>query len=471
MHFEKEINAFSEKFGLTINPQFLEQPSVASYMLEHVCTLLESIPQEGLKLTAKGNLPSKVVEILAHMPSTFSDMKCIEYSKRYIEDEQIIPQRAHVLCHVAKLVKIEKNKLLLTKKGQTFLRHSRAEQFVTLFISFFQLNLGYFDRREKAPIIQAVTPIFIQTVRDKEQLPRTTEVFGSILLDSYPQLYDTIEKEIQTREWSDKDAVDHFFTLLDHRVITNFLAPMGLVEVAQKEETLEAYSYEKTPLLDQLLAPKEAIDATKVFDRRTLNDMLKHCASEKLEINLFREVISSFTAFATREALDKNGFIQERIEAKKVIGTQREKYVLFYTQLFENSQMTLRQFTQLDTKGGREDLIPKYHGFMRGLYDILEKKTPHVLLEEMHFLTFSLFFMLEKALEIDMSDQHKALQALGEKTNEEFMETLNAYMYSFMQLQKLCKKQTKIKPQITQMTEQALQTFMITVFEIYTGEL
>jgi hypothetical protein len=133
--------------------------------------------------------------------------------------------------------------------------------------------------------------------------------------------------------------------------------------------------------------------------------------------------------------------------------------------------MTLRQFTQLDTKGGREDLIPKYHGFMRGLYDILEKKTPHVLLEEIHFLTFSLFFMLEKALEIDMSDQHKALQALGEKTNEEFMETLNAYMYSFMQLQKLCKKQTKIKPQITQMTEQALQTFMMLVFEIYTGEL
>ena len=471
MNFEKECNAFSEKFGLTINPQFLELPSVASYMLEHVRVLLESIPQEGLKLTAKGNLPSKVVETLAHMPSTFSDMKCVQYSKRYIEDEQIIPQRAHVLSHVAKLVKIEKNKLLLTKKGQTFLRHSQAEQLVTLFISFFQLNLGYFDRREKAPIIQAVMPIFVQTVRDKERLFRTTEVFGSILLDTYPQLYDTVEKEIELRPWSEKDRVDHFFTLLDHRVVRNFLAPMGLVEIAQKEETLEADSYEKIPLLDQLLAPKEAIDATKVFDRRSLNDMLKHCANEKFEINLFREVISSFTAFATREALDKNGFIQERIEAKRVIGTQREKYVLFYTQLFENSQMTLRQFTQLDTKGGREDLIPKYHGFMRGLYDILEKKTPHVLLEEIHFLTFSLFFMLEQALKIDMRDQNKALQALEEKTNEELMETLNAYMYSFMELQKLCKKHNKLKPQITQMAEQALQTFMMLVFEIYTGEL
>ncbi|MDD3500225.1 MAG: hypothetical protein PHS85_07690 [Sulfurovum sp.] len=469
-NLEKEIKTFQENFMLQINPQFFHTEPVESFMLDHVRAFLSLIPKTGLKLTAKGNLPSKVVQILAMMPSTFSDKRGSELSRRFIEDEQIVAQRVHILSRVAKLVKKENNRLFLTRKAQKFLQLSIQEQFVTVFMGFFELNLGYFDRYQEAPIIQQIAPLFIQLIRDREKMPRETEVFGAVLLDMYPRIYDDIETEIQQKTWIEQSIEEIFFDILEHRIITNFLSPMGLVQVQQKGKYPEKYIYEKTALFDTLLLAMDAIDTKRVFDRKVLNEMHKLSLREKLDINLFRQTIYMLSQIAIHRILNEKELIEDLVDQQRVIGAQRGKYLHFYHELFQNAHMTIMQFTQLDKKGAREDLIQKYQSFIGGLYNLLDKKTPHALAEEMHFLTFTLFSMIEKAFDIDFSIQNDTIETIAQSTNEEFAQTLSAYMYNFDQLQKLCKKQKKIKSQMTEMAEQSLHTFMMMLFEIYLNE-
>ena len=469
MKLEKEREAFAKKYGLQINREFFQTQQIDSYILEHAKTLLNSIPESGLKLTTKGNLPTKIVETLAHMPSTSADKRYLKFAKRFIEDEQIIAKRVNVLLLVAKLTKKEKDKLVLTAKGKRFLKLSDAQQFATLFMAFFDLNLGYFDAYEEVPLSQAVIPLFVQLLRDKDATQRSAEVFGSILLGMYPQIYDAIEDEIEQHSWN-KDKLERFFSLIDLRIFEHFLAPMGLVEMREKKDFSQENQYKKTPLLDLLISSVNAVKKESVLERKRFSEFAQRIKQESLDIDLFQETLLIFSSFTTHSIGGVESFVEKLVDEKKVIGTQREIYAHFYRDLIEGVHMTLLEFTQLDTKGGREDLVPKYQSFMRGLYDALNKKTPYMLAQEMEFLTFTLFDIFKNVFDLELTPQTDTLEELLERTNDEFIDTFNAYMFSVIQLQKLCKKQKKIKVQMQEMTEQAFQTFMIMIFEIYVGE-
>lgn len=469
MNLEKEREKFFQKYGLQIKSDFFQTQQIDSYILEHVKKLLSCIPESGLKLTAKGNLPTKIVETLAYMPSTAADQSCLEFTKRFIEDEQIIAKRANVLLQVAKLTTIEKNKLVLMPKAKRFLKLSDAQQFAALFIAFFDLNVAYFDSFEEAPFIQAVLPLVVQLVRDKDAIHRSAEVFGTILLENYPQIYDAIEDEIEQRS-RNKDKVERFFSLIDLRIFEHFLAPMGLVEVGEKEDLSQESQYKKTPLLDLLISSVHAVKKESVLERKRWNEFAQRIKKESLDIDLFKEMLLILSAFAIRSIESVESFAEQLVDEKKVTGAQKELYRDFYKDFTESVAMTLLEFTQLDTKGGREDLVPKYQSFMRGFYEVLNKKTPYTLAQETEFLTFTLFDILQNVFDLEITPQTATLDELLAKTNDEFIETFNAYMYSVIQIQKLCKKQKKIKPQMSEMAEQALQTYMIMIFEIYVGE-
>lgn len=466
MILQKELQSFSDKFALDINPEFFKNEQINSFVLEHTKVFLSLIPKEGLKLTVKGNLPTKVVKQIALMPSTDWDKMALKISKRFVEYEQIAVQRVHILCKVGKLIKKEHNKLYLTRKGQKFLTLTAPLQFASLFMMFFELNLGYFDGFQESPLVYQLTPAFVQLLRDKKSLPRETEVFGAIMLEMIPHLYDLIEKEISVKMWGEVEKENIFFDILEHRVITNFLSPLGLINVTEKKRLEQKNTYEKTQLLDDLLIAKNTIDETKVFNTKILNDLKQYAIKEKLNINFFRQCIFVFSQLASNKAFDEKEMIEQLTNDTKSIGTLRQRYLDFYQQLSLSVHMTLQQFTQLDKKGSREDLIPKYKSFMNGLYNVMDKKTPYVLFEESRFLTFTLFTMMEKAFDMNFQEKKDFVDEIINRTNDDFGQTLNAHIYSVSQLEKLCKKQTKIKPQMKEMANQALHTFFVMLFEI-----
>ena len=122
-----------QKIGINIQDEFFALEVLDIPLLNGIKLLLQSIDTKGLKLTQKGFLPTKVVKNIVEVAATIADQRFLRVQTRFYEEENLSANMARVVAESLKLIKIQKGKLLLTKKGNEFLVLTSREQYIVLF--------------------------------------------------------------------------------------------------------------------------------------------------------------------------------------------------------------------------------------------------------------------------------------------------------------------------------------------------
>lgn len=259
MNIEKEIVKFEQTYGLKINRDFLERKEVDAFVLNHVRKLFEHIDETAsIKLTPSLYLPPKIVQAIATMPHASDDSMHLKITSHYIESKQPSIQRVRILCDIAKLTKVQKDRLVVTPKGKKFIQAAQGTQFVVLFMAYMKMNLGYFDGFEKASIVQALVAPLLQHMRDMKKSKKSMHEYTALFLNAYVHLDKQINQEITQDTFSQESAIDRFTHVMHLRVVLRFLEPMGLVYVESKPKVFEEESlFEKSTLLDALLVQQD----------------------------------------------------------------------------------------------------------------------------------------------------------------------------------------------------------------------
>ncbi|MEA3523864.1 MAG: hypothetical protein U9R50_12935 [Campylobacterota bacterium] len=457
-------NKTFKELNINIKSSFYNIKEIDSPVLKCVTIFLNAIGEGGLKLTAKGNLPTKLVEQLAKTQPTAHDERFIKFAKRFIEEEQPAAMRARVVSEVAKLTRKQSNKLLLTKKGREFLNSSKPEQFVYIFHTFLNLNLGYFDRYQDASFINGISAIMLQLVRDKAKQPRGSDVYCSLLLNQYDQVNDLIDEQLYQESILDDDMFELFIKIVDLRHFGNFFAPMGFVKDI-KNASLEPYSYEKTLLLDQFFESVNEIDTTKILDASTIKLLSNRVKDENLEIDLFNDLCFLFSSYVSVPPPPPELLANDMVEQKRLLGSAKDVQLEFYTELCGYIDVTMRQFTELDAVGSRDDLMNKYKSLVDGFFLLLPKSTPHNLFVMMQSITYYLIEMLDSKYNLKLSDENFYDNCV-EKLNSELAEDIGAVFYLMGELHKYTKKLKKIKPVIVELTKEIIHSYILVLLEL-----
>ena len=107
-----------QKMGIKIKDEFFTLEVIDAPLLKGINVLLQSIDVKGLTLTAKGFLPTKVVKSIVEVASTISDQRFLRVQTRFYEEENLSANMTRVVAETLKLIKVQKGKLLLTKKRE-----------------------------------------------------------------------------------------------------------------------------------------------------------------------------------------------------------------------------------------------------------------------------------------------------------------------------------------------------------------
>ena len=134
-----------QKMGIKIKDEFFTLEVIDAPLLKGINVLLQSIDVKGLTLTAKGFLPTKVVKSIVEVAATTADQRFLSVQTRFYEEENLSANMARVVAESLKLIKVQKGKILLTKKGNEFLTLNSYEQYIILFNIMLGINIGYFN--------------------------------------------------------------------------------------------------------------------------------------------------------------------------------------------------------------------------------------------------------------------------------------------------------------------------------------
>ena len=389
---------------ITINSDFLNKEQIEVPILRQMDILLDAAGEKGLKLTAKGNLPTKVVKALVLCCPTPSDARYHAYVKRYNEDDHVPAMRVKNLSLASELLVETKGKLVPSAKVEAYRAAKDGERFVFLFGSYGMLNLGYFDSMQEAPLVKAVSFNLLQVIRDKPEMFREVEVYTAFLLDAIPEIFDDIEEEIFPDIYLGNEPLDEFEHMVQLRLMQNFFAVFGLIE-EQGTGYKETYECQKTALLDAFVAPYDVVDTSIVLNKKHFKAFEKRAKEENLNVALFTDFCYIYTHVSRYPATPIAVIADDLTAAKRVIGTAAESHKAFFSDLVKATMQTLRQFTQLEVIGGGErgeSLQDDFRSFIDGLYATLPNERPFKMIEELQATVFSLFDMLEEGYGVDV---------------------------------------------------------------------
>lgn len=210
--------------------------------------LLKTIDQLGeIKLTGKGFLPTKIVADI--YKQGFIKDKHIESGlyKLYKETDSNIVYLTRIISELAKLVKKNKGKLTLTKKGEKLLDEKKEfELFKTIFLAFLeQFNWSFFDLFEDEQVGQlglGFSLILLEKYGDKY---RDTSFYTNKYLKAFPFFRENFTPSYGTID----DKVNHCYST---RTFERFLKYFWLVEINYGEGILDNFEVKKTEIFDKL---------------------------------------------------------------------------------------------------------------------------------------------------------------------------------------------------------------------------
>lgn len=461
-----------DDLAININPDFLNHEQIDVPILKQVDLLLAAVGDKGLKLTTKGNLPTKVVKEIALCCPAKSDEALLEFTNRYLEDEQVSVQRARIVSEVGKLVKVTKGKMHYGTMAEAYRSASKAEKFIYLVWQFSKVNLAYFDRMQETSLLNGISFILLQVVRDRAEMFREVKVYSAFLMDGFPQLIDAVEDEIETESLFKNDPFEKFEDMMELRLFKNFFLPFGLV----KERGFywqENYECCKTALLENFLLPLDEVNESIVLNKKELRLFEQRIKKEKLDVQLFSDFCFIY-AHAARYPLKPVALIvEDLIKAKKVIGTAAKAQKTFYTDFANATEQTLKYFTQLEVKGGgsrRDDMTKDFTSFIDGLYALLPSDKPYNMMIAMRSVAYYFVDMLVTVYKIDVASSQLE-KLLRENFSEETIDDIGAVLFTAGEIETKTKKFKRINKNMEMMVKEAITAFVLAVMSIHTDAM
>ena len=453
-----------KNLNMDINDTFLTQESVDVPLLRGINFLLNSIDEKGLKLTQKGFLPTKIVKEIVKIAHTKADERFLNVQSRYYEEENLSANMARVVAESLKLIKVQKGKLLLTKKAVEFLFLAPPKQYIILLNIMLGINIGYFDRHQEALCVHNSSLILLQLLRDKTRDFRTVAVYATLLLDSYPMLEDGID-ELEMLDYGEKDRLDIFISIAEIRLFERLLLPLGLIDMKTYKYPQEN-EFAKNALLDLLISEKNAINKELVLSKKLVKEFKDHIRTSHIEINLFEDLMFLFSQFSYLPIPPKQMVVENLMHKKPVIGTLKYSYERLYENMIESVCTTFDEFTQLDTAGGnRDDLVREYQNMLDALYSLVVTAKPFTTVQKLQILPAFIFDTLQIHYKIDITGQDFILQC-AEVFDEEFAQDIGQLILLLNQLEKDAKKLKKSKPNFEQGVKELLQVYIMIVLEL-----
>jgi len=457
---------------LNINDEFFNYELKNIPLLEGINTLLNAIDEKGLKLTQKGFLPTKVVKNIVEVASTTADERFLKYQTRFYEEEHFSASLVHTVAKVLKLVRLQKGKLFLTKKGNQFLTLDKHQRYIVLLNIMLGINLGYFDGHQEARCVHNSSLIMLQLLRDKSRDFRSVDVYTAILLESYPALDDDIER-LEFYDYADKNQFEIFVSITELRLFERLFLPLGLVEMEAAKNYMEDGKYAKSELLDYLIEEKNAINKELIFSKKLVKVFRDTIRIKNLEIDLFEETLFLFAQFADVPTPPTDVVIENLMQKHSVLGTLRDDYEKIYRQLqlIESVLMTYEEFTQLDTVGTkREDIVEEYMQMIDTFAALAQTPKPFTTVQRLQRIPMFIFDILKLHHDIDFL-QEDLILVLKEKFDEEFAMDVGHLMFLLDQLIKDAKKLKKNKPNFLQGVKEFIQSYFMIVLELRSRSL
>lgn len=235
------------------SPELIELPEVLSLepaapILDLLLPLLDELRQGPLKLTAKGNLPTKLVKELAatyrpgHAPYA-------KYAMEHVHNEESFQNLhvARVVAELAGLIYKRHGKLHLTNKAEGLLRkHGAPGLYPLLLITFAgKFNWAYSDGYDELPIVQqswAFTCYLLQRFGPQE---RTAEFYAERFIMAFPPVVEGVAHSIYRQP---EDTAKSCYQV---RALERFLGFLGLADFTwqKQEQGPSLASIRPTPLL------------------------------------------------------------------------------------------------------------------------------------------------------------------------------------------------------------------------------
>lgn len=468
LNLEPAFERFNQA-ACTLNPAFLTDSRVNAPILQQTELLLDAIGEKGIKLTAKGYLPVKVVEALAKCVPTLTESRYLPLAKRFIEMEQPAAMRTRVLCEIAKLTRVQKGILIPGKMAKSYRNAPVAERFIYLLHHYQHVNLAYFDQMQTCDLINHITPVTLQMIRDKQRLFREPEVLSALLFEAFPPLADEVDATVKPESLLQQDPYKTFEQLLEIRLLKNFFAPFGLIE-EQGGKIDEPYAFVKTDLLDRLLAPLHAVDTEIVIDKRVIHGFTKRCSNEGLEVNLFHDFCYIYSLCAVFPLPSSESIADNMVTGRLLLGSMAERYKNFYNDFAKSVVHSLMQYTQLDKKGAGKNMTDGFDAWADALFRLLPQTTPFKLFESMQATTFFLMEILREHYRIDTMSEN-FFEACREHFNAEVAEDIGHFLLMMGELHKQTKKGTKIKSALKELTKHTISAYLLAVMSIYVFEM
>jgi len=454
-----------QKLGININKEFFSIENLDVTLLKGVNLLLMSINKEGLKLTAKGFLPTIVVKNIVEVAATLADQRFLHLQKRFYEEEHLSANMSRVVCEALKLIKVQKGKLFLTKKGNEFLTLSPQQQYIILFNIMLGLNIGYFDGHQEAMCVNNSSLIMLQLLRDKDKDFRTAEVYTAILLESYPLLESEIDKLEISVYAIDESELNVFASIAKTRLFERLYLPLGLVNMNVAKYP-QGNQFKRSELLESLLGEKYAIKKELVLSKKIIRSLQNEIKENKLDINLFEITMFLFAQYTHYPLPHKQIVIDTLMQKHLIVGALRTKYENFYERLITSILTTYDEFTQLDTIGASKDtLIDEYMNMIDALYTLVATPKPFLTAKSLQIVPAFILDILKLHHNLDTFAQDFILEC-SEKFNEEFAITIAQLMIQLEKIEKDAKKLHKSKFKFEQNIKEFLQTYMMIVLEL-----
>lgn len=472
LEIEKIIKELDDVASVKVHPDFLDKEEIAAPLLKQVDILLDAVGEKGLKLTAKGNLPTKIVKELTLCCPTLSEGRYLKWTKRFLEEEQVPAMRTRVVCEVGKLLKVSQGKIVHGSMSEGYRDASPAEKFIYLIWQFTKVNLGYFDRMQEESLSSGVSLIMMQMVRDRPKMFREANIYTAFLLDAFPQVVNAIEEQILPDSYFSEDPYDEFENIVQVRLFKNFFIPFGLVE-ERGVNVEEVHEYAKTEFLETFLLPHDEINTSHILNKKELHLFSQRIKKENLDANLFHDFCFIY-AHAARYPLKPFGMIAEDlVKTKRMIGATAKVHEAFYRDLAQSTEQTVKYFTQLEVKGGGsrgEGMKSDFLSLIDGLYGTLPNDRPHTMMIAMQAVPLFFLDMLSTVYEIDLTSKDFYAEC-KKHFNEETIEDIGAVIFSMGELEKRTKKFKRINTKMQEMVKEAITLFILAVLSIHTDRM
>ncbi len=226
----------------------MEPESKASFILS---MLIEGIGENGIKLTARGNLGQK-----------FSRQASREYYARYSDsflanlsvrsETNFEPLHAiRLTAQLAGLVRKYKGRLLLTKKCKKALKsHGLRELYPQLLHAYIQkFNWGYRDAFQEIAFLQQSFLFTLYLLHKYGNTWRSATFYS----DNYLRAFPMILQEIEPKPYEPpEDTLQHCYIL---RTLQRFAGFFGLADLEQVSENplIREYRVRSTGLLNEIV--------------------------------------------------------------------------------------------------------------------------------------------------------------------------------------------------------------------------